>query len=80
MVELAACRGGQDRAVRLGPMAAAVRPQPAAERDRVGPGRPALLEGGASAHDAWMSLAWSAGITIVFFATSFALYQKTAAK
>jgi ABC transporter DrrB family efflux protein len=39
-----------------------------------------LFEGGAAAHDAWISLAWSAGITVVFFLTSYALYQKAAAK
>jgi ABC transporter DrrB family efflux protein len=39
-----------------------------------------LLEGGAAAHDAWLSLAWSAGITLVFFVTSYALYQKAAAR
>ncbi|HZD74528.1 MAG TPA: ABC transporter permease [Actinomycetota bacterium] len=39
-----------------------------------------LLEGGAAAHDAWVSLAWSAGITVVFFLTSYALYQRAAAK
>ena len=36
--------------------------------------------GGAAAHDAWVSLAWSAGITVVFFLTSYALYQRAAAK
>ncbi|HEX8006216.1 MAG TPA: ABC transporter permease [Trebonia sp.] len=39
-----------------------------------------LFEGGAAAHDAWVSLAWSAGITVVFFLTSYALYQRAAAK
>jgi len=40
----------------------------------------ALFEGGAAAQDAWVSLAWSAGITAIFFLTSYALYQKAAAK
>ena len=39
-----------------------------------------LFEGGAAAHDTWVSLAWSAGITVVFFLTSYALYQRAAAK
>ncbi len=39
-----------------------------------------LFEGGAAAHDAWVSLAWSAGITVVFFVTSYALYQRAAAR
>jgi len=39
-----------------------------------------LFEGGAAATDAWVSLAWSAGITVVFFLTSYALYQRAAAK
>jgi ABC-2 type transport system permease protein/oleandomycin transport system permease protein len=39
-----------------------------------------LFEGGAAANDAWLSLAWSAGITVVFFLTSYALYQRAAAK
>jgi ABC transporter DrrB family efflux protein len=39
-----------------------------------------LFEGGAAAHDAWLSLAWSAGITVVFFLTSYALYQRAAAR
>ncbi len=40
----------------------------------------AHLEGGAAAHDAWLSLAWSAGITVVFFLTSYTLYQRAAAR
>ena len=40
----------------------------------------ALFAGGAAAHDAWVSLAWSAGITGVFFLSSSALYQRTAAR
>jgi ABC transporter DrrB family efflux protein len=40
----------------------------------------ALFQGGAAAHDAWLSLAWSAGITVIFFLTSNALYQRAAAK
>jgi ABC transporter DrrB family efflux protein len=39
-----------------------------------------LFEGGAAAHDAWVSLAWSAGITVAFFLTSYALYQRAAAR
>jgi ABC transporter DrrB family efflux protein len=39
-----------------------------------------LFEGGAAAHDAWVSLAWSAGITVVFFLTAYALYQRAAAR
>lgn len=40
----------------------------------------ALLEGGAAAPDAWVSLAWSAGITVVFFVLSYVLYQRAAAR
>ena len=40
----------------------------------------ALFENGAAAHDAWLSLAWSAGITVVFFLTSYVLYQRAAAR
>ena len=36
-------------------------------------------EGGATARDALVSLAWS-GITVVFFLTACALYQKAAAR
>jgi hypothetical protein len=36
--------------------------------------------GGPAAHDTWVSLAWSAGITVVFFLTSYALYQRAAAR
>jgi ABC transporter DrrB family efflux protein len=39
-----------------------------------------LFEGGPAANDAWISLAWSAGITVVFFLTSYALYQRAAAR
>jgi oleandomycin transport system permease protein len=39
-----------------------------------------LFEGGAAANDARVSLAWSAGITVVFFLTSYALYQRAAAR
>jgi ABC transporter DrrB family efflux protein len=39
-----------------------------------------LFQGGAATHDAWVSLAWSAGITVVFFAASYALYQRAAAR
>lgn len=39
-----------------------------------------LFEGGAAASDAWISLAWSAGITVVFFLTSYTLYQRAAAR
>lgn len=39
-----------------------------------------LFESGAAGHDAWISLAWSAGITVTFFLTSYTLYQKAAAK
>jgi ABC-2 type transport system permease protein len=38
-----------------------------------------LFEGAPAAHDAWVSLAWSAGITVVFF-LSYALYQRAAAR
>jgi ABC-type polysaccharide/polyol phosphate export permease len=39
-----------------------------------------LFLGGAAAGDAWASLAWSAGITVVFFQTSYVLYQRAAAR
>ena len=39
-----------------------------------------LFDGGAATHDAWLSLAWSAGIAVVFFLTSYALYQRASAK
>ncbi len=39
-----------------------------------------LFGGGAAAHDAWLSLAWSAGITVVCFLASYALYQRAAAR
>lgn len=39
-----------------------------------------LFQGAPAAHDAWASLAWSAGITAVFFLTSYALYQRAAAR
>jgi ABC-2 type transport system permease protein/oleandomycin transport system permease protein len=38
-----------------------------------------LFQGGAAAYDAWVSVAWSAGITVAFFLTSYALYQRAAA-
>lgn len=38
----------------------------------------ALLEGGPAAHWAWQALAWSAGITIAFFALALRLYRTTA--
>jgi ABC transporter DrrB family efflux protein len=39
-----------------------------------------LFQGSAAATDAWVSLAWSAGFTLVFFLTAYALYQRAAAK
>jgi hypothetical protein len=30
--------------------------------------------------DAWLSLAWSAGITVVFALTAYVLYQRAAAR
>ena len=39
-----------------------------------------LFQGSAAAHDAWASLAWSAGIAAVFYLTAYALYQRAAAK
>ncbi len=39
-----------------------------------------LFEGSAAAQPLWVSLAWSAGLTAVFFALSYALYQRAAAK
>jgi ABC transporter DrrB family efflux protein len=39
-----------------------------------------LFQGGAAAHDVWVSLAWSAGIIVIFFLTSNALYQRAAAR
>jgi ABC-type multidrug transport system permease subunit len=39
-----------------------------------------LFQGGAAANDAWVSLAWSAGITVVFSLTSYVLYQRAAAR
>jgi len=39
-----------------------------------------LFEGGAAVNDAWISLAWSAGIAVAFFLTSYALYQRARAK
>jgi hypothetical protein len=35
----------------------------------------ALLEGGPAAHWVWQSLAWSAGILLVFFAAALRLYR-----
>jgi ABC-2 type transport system permease protein/oleandomycin transport system permease protein len=40
----------------------------------------ALFEGGPATHFVWLSLAWSAGITVVFFLTSYGLYKSAAAK
>jgi ABC-2 type transport system permease protein/oleandomycin transport system permease protein len=37
----------------------------------------ALLEGGAASHWVWLSLAWSAGISAVFFSISLLLYGNT---
>jgi ABC transporter DrrB family efflux protein len=39
-----------------------------------------LFAGSAAVHDAWLSLAWSAGITVVFFACSYVLCQRAAAR
>ncbi len=39
-----------------------------------------LFAGSAAAHDALLSLSWSAGITVVFFAGSYVLYQRAAAR
>jgi ABC-2 type transport system permease protein/oleandomycin transport system permease protein len=39
-----------------------------------------LFEGGSAGSDAWVSLAWSAGLTVVFFALSYYLFQRAAAK
>lgn len=39
-----------------------------------------LFAGRAVGSDAWISLAWSGGITVVFFLASYALYQKAAAR
>ncbi|MHB1593492.1 MAG: ABC transporter permease [Streptosporangiaceae bacterium] len=39
-----------------------------------------LFAGSAAAHDALLSLTWSAGITAVFFAGSYVLYQRAAAR
>jgi ABC transporter DrrB family efflux protein len=39
-----------------------------------------LFAGTAAARDAWVSLGWSAGITVVFFAASYVLYQRAAAR
>lgn len=37
----------------------------------------ALLEGGPAAHFVWQSLAWSAGLVIVFFALALRLYRRS---
>ena len=39
----------------------------------------ALFEGSNATHDVWLSLAWSAGIAIVFFVVSYSLYRRAAA-
>ncbi|MHB1431455.1 MAG: ABC transporter permease [Streptosporangiaceae bacterium] len=39
-----------------------------------------LFAGSPAAHDAWVSLTWSAGITVVFFACSYVLDQRAAAR
>jgi ABC transporter DrrB family efflux protein len=39
-----------------------------------------LFQGAPAANDAWLSLAWSAGFTLVFFLAAYALYQRAAAK
>lgn len=39
----------------------------------------ALFEGGGAAHYVWLSLAWSAGIAVVFFVISTRLYHRAAA-
>ena len=69
-------RGAHQHDARL---AAAVRPQPAAERERTRGGRP-VRSRTAAAPDAWGSPARSAGVTIVLFGASYALDQKAAAK
>jgi ABC-2 type transport system permease protein/oleandomycin transport system permease protein len=38
----------------------------------------ALLEGGPAAHSVWQSLAWAAGILLVFFVASLRLYRNSA--
>jgi ABC transporter DrrB family efflux protein len=38
-----------------------------------------LFEGGSAAHDVWLSLAWSAGIAVVFFLIADNLYKRAAA-
>jgi hypothetical protein len=40
----------------------------------------ALFEGTAAGSGAGVSLAWSAGITVVFFVASYVLYQRAAAR
>lgn len=39
----------------------------------------ALFEGGGAAHDAWLSLTWSASIAVAFFLIASQLYQRSAA-
>jgi ABC transporter DrrB family efflux protein len=39
-----------------------------------------LFEGGPAGSDPWISLAWSAGLTVVFFFTSFVLYERASAR
>ena len=37
----------------------------------------ALFEGGAAAHDVWLSIAWSTGLVAVFFALALYLYRRS---
>jgi ABC-2 type transport system permease protein/oleandomycin transport system permease protein len=39
-----------------------------------------LFEGGVWGHDFWVSLAWCAGITVVFSLTAYVLYQRAASR
>jgi ABC transporter DrrB family efflux protein len=40
----------------------------------------ALFEGGPVGSDPWISLAWSAGLTVAFFVTSLVLYERASAR
>jgi len=40
----------------------------------------ALFSGGAALHYVWLSFAWSAGITAVFFVVAYRLYQRAVAQ